>query len=34
VNPFGVDASISLENEPGQKDRDKMAAFINQARAA
>jgi len=28
VHPYAVDASSALEDEPGIKDRDKMAAFV------
>jgi phosphoribosylanthranilate isomerase len=34
VRPWGVDASSSLEREPGRKDADKMAAYVAAAKAA
>jgi phosphoribosylanthranilate isomerase len=32
VHPYAVDASSSLETEPGIKDHDKMAAFVEAVR--
>jgi phosphoribosylanthranilate isomerase len=32
VNPYGVDASSSLEHSPGVKDHEKMAQFIERVR--
>lgn len=34
VRPFGVDASSGLESEPGRKDPQKVAAFIERIREA
>ncbi len=34
VRPYGVDASSSLESEPGKKDHEKIREFINNARKA
>ena len=32
VNPFGIDVSSSLEEEPGLKDFDKVEAFMDEMR--
>ncbi len=34
VYPYGVDASSSLESEPGKKDHEQLRYFINNARKA
>jgi len=34
VNPYAVDVSSGVEREPGRKDHDKIASFINNARNA
>ncbi len=34
VRPFGVDVSSAVESAPGQKDSEKIAEFINAAKAA
>jgi phosphoribosylanthranilate isomerase len=33
VRPWAVDASSSLEREPGVKDHDKVRAYVEAARA-
>jgi phosphoribosylanthranilate isomerase len=34
VRPYAVDVGSGVEREPGQKDREKVAAFIRAARGA
>jgi len=34
VRPYGVDVSSAVESAPGQKDLQKIVAFINAAKAA
>jgi phosphoribosylanthranilate isomerase len=34
VQPFGVDVSSGVEDAPGRKNRDKVARFLEEARAA